>query len=222
MNTQEGQVPSQAAPPPPEGPARVEPKGARGWQATLVFLVGLLVVTVGVEAWFLHDLRQEVIGLRERTPAVTLAPTADRDSWANADAQTDPFEQMRRMQEAMNRAFNHSLAWYGNHPLMDLTSTEPKMDIRDEPDRFVVEADVPGASEGNVQVNLHGQELTIQGNRESQAEQKDRSGDVVREERETGVFSRSVILPEPVAQSGMKSEIHDGVLTITIPKLSKG
>lgn len=222
MNTEEAQVPSEVAAPPAAEPARAEKKRLRAWQATLVVLVGLLVVAVGVQAWFIHDLRREVIGLRERTPAVSVAPAVGHDQWASSDQQLNPFEQMKRMQETMNRAFNHSLAWYGNHPLMDLTSNEPKMDIRDEPDRFVVEADVPGATEGSVEVDLKGQELTIQGNRESQAEQKDQSGQVVREEREAGVFSRSVILPEPVAQSGMKSELHDGVLTITIPKLSKG
>jgi HSP20 family molecular chaperone IbpA len=222
MNTEEAQVPSEEAAPPAVEPARAKKRQLHGWQVTLVILVSLLVVTVGVQAWFLHDLRREVIGLRERTPAVSVAPTWDQDQLTTSGRQINPLEQMKRMQDAMNRAFNHSLAWYGNHPLMDLTSSEPKMDIRDEPGRFVVEADVPGATQGSVKVQLNGQELTIQGNRESQTEQKDQSGQVVREERETGVFSRSVMLPEPVAQSGMKSQLQDGVLTITIPKVSKG
>jgi HSP20 family protein len=67
---------------------------------------------------------------------------------------------------------------------------------------------------------LDGQQLTIQGTRESQSEQKDQNGRIVQEEREAGVFSRSVMLPGPVASSGMKTDVHDGVLTITIPKLS--
>lgn len=224
MNTEEEQVPSEQTAPPVEAAAQTRKKQLGAWQATLAALVGLLVVTVGVEAWFLHDLRQNIIALREGSPAVSMAPTWDENE-RNDSVPVEtirPFEEMRRMQEAMNRTFNHSLAWFGNHPLTDLVAETPKMDIREEPDQFIVEADVPGATEGSVKVDLNGQELTIQGNRESQAEQKDADGRIVREEREAGVFSRSVMLPGPVASSGMKSQLQDGVLTITIPKLSKG
>ena len=224
MNTEQEQLPSEETAPPVKAQSPTKKRRLGGWQATLVALVGLLAVTVGVEAWFLHDLRQNVIALREGLPTVSTAPTWGENEGNDSTAVETirPFEEMRRMQEAMNRTFNHSLAWFGNHPLTDLVAEAPKVDIREEPNEFIVKADVPGATEGSVKVDLNGQELTIQGNRESQAEQKDADGRVVREEREAGVFSRSVMLPGPVASSGMKSQLQDGVLTITIPKLSKG
>lgn len=199
-------------------------RGMRGWQVGLLAILGLLVVTVGVEAWFVHDLRQKVIGLTQESPTASVGSAWDPREEEAPESLTgqDPFEQMQRIHEAMNRALNHSVGWFGTHPLMDLANDQPRMDIREEPDRFVVTADVPGATAGSVKVDLDGQRLTIEGDTETKSEKQSEDGRVLREEREAGVFSRSVTLPGSVASSGMKTEVHDGVLTITIPKLSKG
>jgi len=98
----------------------------------------------------------------------------------------------------------------------------PRIDVREEPDRFVVTADVPGATVGSVKVDLTGQQLTIVGRRESQSEETDSNGRAIREEREAGAYSRALTLPEPVAAAGMKTDLEDGVLTITVPKASHG
>ena len=43
-------------------------------------------------------------------------------------------------------------------------------------------------------------------------------GNIVFSERRSGNFRRSITLPEPVIEGGMKTKIENGVLTIVIPK----
>jgi HSP20 family protein len=222
MTTKQEQIESGDATSSPasEAPA---PRRRRGLQALLVTILGLLIVTVGVQAWFLRDLKQEVAVVKQRSSEVSSSPAwiqQDEDSGGQA---SNPFEELQRMHDALSRSFGRSMDLFGKRPFMSMglmLNESPSVDIREEPDRFVVKADVPGATAGSVKVDLDGQQLTIQGTRESQSEQKDQNGRIVQEEREAGVFSRSVMLPGPVASSGMKTDVHDGVLTITIPKLS--
>ena len=213
------QVASSAAPTSPAQPPTTLKR------VTLWAVLCLLVAAVGAQAWFLRALRQEIVALKTETLNTSVGSQdldADGTSpWPSREPMS-AFEQMERMRQAMNRTFDRRLDWFGTHSFADLADAAPKLDVREEPDRFIVEADVPGATGASVKVDLEGQLLTIEGNRESQTEQRDPHGRVVREEREVGSFSRSVTLPGHVASSGMTSRVKDGVLTITIPKLSKG
>ena len=94
----------------------------------------------------------------------------------------------------------------------------PSIDLQEESNRFVVHVDLPGVSEGDIEVKLDGQKLTISGKREDQISQKDDQGNIIRNERRTGSFSRTITLPVPVKSNGIKSNYTDGVLEISIPK----
>ncbi|MGB8224096.1 MAG: Hsp20/alpha crystallin family protein [Polyangiales bacterium] len=218
---------AQAAPPEVDtssSPASPANPIHRAWRAALLVIVGLLVVTVGVEAWFLRDLRQETATLKEQlSDAVPTTDWSQGNSLGAARPQAlNPFAEMQRMRDEMNRAFGGSMNSMNLHPSVGSATSGPSVDLREEPDRFIVQADVPGASAGSVKVYLDRQQLTIEATRESQTEQKTQSGRVLREEREAGVLSRTLTLPEPVSPSGMKTDVQDGVLTITIPKLAHG
>jgi len=213
------QVASSAAPTSPTHPP------ATFKRVTLWAVLCLLVAAVGAQAWFLRALRQEIVALKTETLNTSVGSQdlgAEGASPWPSRGPMSAFEQMERMRQAMNRTFDRRLDWFGTHSLADLADAAPKLDVREEPDRFIVEADVRGATGARVEVDLEGQLLTIEGNRESQTEQRDPNGRVVREEREVGSFSRSVTLPGHVASSGMTTRVKDGVLTTTIPKLSKG
>jgi len=197
----------------------------RAWRALLAGMVGVLVLVVGFQAWFLRDLRQQVSALKSQPPAVATAPDVSLDQPMDpmAGQAWNPFEEMQRMHGLMNQAFDRSFARFRQHPMMGAIIAEemiPKIDVREEPDRFVVTADVPGATAGSVKVDLTGQQLTIEGSRESRSEETDANGQTIRQERETGVYSRALVLPKPVAATGMKTDLEDGILTITVPKAS--
>ena len=97
------------------------------------------------------------------------------------------------------------------------TTKIPAIDLKEEPDRYVVTVDVPGADESSLDVALDGRQLTLSINTENVTEQSENNG-YQRRERFRGEFQRSITLPGDVDQASMKTELKNGVLTITLSK----
>ena len=92
----------------------------------------------------------------------------------------------------------------------------PATDIVESDTHYILRADLPGVAEGDLQVQLDGDVLTIAGERRSQSEQ--RHGGYVRYERSSGSFRRSVRLPEGVDADAIEASFDRGVLEVTVPK----
>jgi HSP20 family protein len=97
-------------------------------------------------------------------------------------------------------------------------SMSPAMDLQDKGDNYVVLVDLPGTDADNISVTLDGDRLSISAKQTYDKEDKDSRGNVIFRERRSGSFVRSLSLPGPVKQSGMKTDYDKGVLRITIPK----
>ncbi len=93
----------------------------------------------------------------------------------------------------------------------------PSFEVRETPEQYLFQADVPGMKQDDVQVSLTGNRLQIAGKREAEKETKDET--VYLYERSYGSFSRSFTLPDGIDAAHTKSELKDGVLTIAVPKL---
>jgi HSP20 family protein len=90
------------------------------------------------------------------------------------------------------------------------------MDLVETEDHFVLKADLPGVVESDVKVELEDNVLTIAGERRHEEEAK--SGGYYRLERATGVFSRSLTLPEGIDPEAVQASFDKGVLEVRIPK----
>jgi len=139
------------------------------------------------------------------------------------DAQTwNPYEEIQRMQRDMDRMFNNAFNRFNNSPDFQQLFREgvntPEMDLKEYDNKYTVIVNLPGSSEKNVSVNLSGQILTVKGEQEFEKLNKDSRGNIIFQERRSGSFQRSITLPEPVKQAGMKTRVDNGVLTVTIPK----
>jgi HSP20 family protein len=92
----------------------------------------------------------------------------------------------------------------------------PAVDICERNDAYLVTAEIPGVSAGDVEVSFDDGLLTIQGERhrakEASAEQVHRS------ERAQGRFRRSITLPSNVVADKIEASAQDGVLQILVPK----
>ena len=141
----------------------------------------------------------------------------DLDNW-------DPFKEMHSMQDRMNQmfrgAFNHFQqsddfgALFRDHPFA------PDIDMEDKGDHYLVTVDLPGAEDSQLDVKLEGQTLTISGSVQSESKETDK-GKVLRRERRSGKFQRTVTLPGPVKADKMTTTNKKGVVTITIPKATE-
>jgi len=133
----------------------------------------------------------------------------------------NPLHEMQSMQDRMNSMFGDAFGRFSNSPdfgnIFESQSFTPNIDIRDEEDRFIVKIDLPGADASNVDITCEEHQLKISGSIDQlQAEHQD--GSLLRRERRSGRFSRSIPLSAPVEADKMKTEFDKGVLTVTIPK----
>lgn len=90
----------------------------------------------------------------------------------------------------------------------------PRVDIREEDQRFVILADIPGVDPAQIEVSMDKGILTLKGER-TVAEQ---DGKFTRVERARGVFHRRFALPDSADAEGITANGKLGVLEISIPK----
>ena len=92
-----------------------------------------------------------------------------------------------------------------------------KVDVKDEGDKFVLEADVPGMKKDDLKVEVNDGVLTISANYDERSEQKDEESKYVYRERRCGSMSRAFNV-EGIREDGITARFQDGVLTLELPK----
>jgi HSP20 family protein len=92
----------------------------------------------------------------------------------------------------------------------------PPMDLVEADDHFVLKADLPGLSEGDVNIEVQDGSLTISGERQAEHHEQERG--FYRIERAFGSFNRSLTLPDGVDADRIEASFSHGVLEVRIPK----
>ena len=92
----------------------------------------------------------------------------------------------------------------------------PAIDLKEEENRYLIRADVPGVDFEDLHVTMDQGVLTLQGRRDTRtAERKD---GLRRAERVSGRFTRRFKLPETADSTDISADYRQGVLEISIPK----
>jgi HSP20 family protein len=130
----------------------------------------------------------------------------------------EPVAELNTIQNEMNRLFNTFFDQPGQTGRGNGTMRRwlPPMDLIETPDHYVLRADLPGLSDGDVNVQLEANVLTISGERK--AEHQGQHEGYYRLERAFGAFSRSLTLPDGVDPDGIQAHFDRGVLEIRVPK----
>ncbi len=92
----------------------------------------------------------------------------------------------------------------------------PAVDIVEEPERFVLRADLPGVDPANIDISMDAGVLTVTGNREAADTAENAS--YQRIERVNGRFLRRFSLPDTADADGVAAKSSNGILEVTIPK----
>ncbi|KAF1688031.1 heat-shock protein Hsp20 [Pseudoxanthomonas broegbernensis] len=92
----------------------------------------------------------------------------------------------------------------------------PRVDIREEADRFVILADIPGVDPKEIEVQMDKGILSLKGERAGEQEREDAG--YSRRERAWGSFYRRFALPDSADPDGVTASGLHGVLRIDIPK----
>lgn len=144
--------------------------------------------------------------MSQLVPERRFAPRQERSPFADLDQLG---ERMRRMLEQtfgdITPALRESIGWV------------PAVDLEEQDDAYVVEAEVPGIKREDVNIELVGNELAIAG----EVKEKERDGILRRRTRRVGRFEYRVALPNQVDPEKIDAKLQDGVLTVRVPKAER-
>ncbi|MCW3030344.1 MAG: hypothetical protein QOF54_2154 [Solirubrobacteraceae bacterium] len=90
----------------------------------------------------------------------------------------------------------------------------PLADIEETEDAWIVEAELPSVQRDDINVELRDSDLIITG----EIKEKERKGVLRRRARRTGQFEYRVTLPGKADAENIQANLHDGVLTVRVPK----
>ena len=130
----------------------------------------------------------------------------------------NPFSEFEDMMNRYNRMLGLTRP-SGEREGKDLFSRSdwaPAVDIKETPEAFMVEAELPGMSKDDVKVTVHDGVLTIAGERKQEEETQDKKHHRI--ERVYGSFLRRFTLPDNVNENSVKAAFKDGVLSLTLQK----
>jgi HSP20 family protein len=88
--------------------------------------------------------------------------------------------------------------------------------IRDESDKYVLEAEMPGIPKDDIKIDINGDTLTVAAEHSESKEEKD-GKKYIRRERTFGSFSRSYDISN-IDSEKIAADYKDGVLILTMPK----
>ena len=127
----------------------------------------------------------------------------------------DPLRDLRAWQQ---RLYRQSLELDRLATEQHASAWAPAIDVYETVDRYVLTAELPGLTREQVDVALEENRLTIRGARPA-AVGDDRTGRYHQIERGHGAFERAFEFADAIDQSAISADLHDGVLTVTLPKV---
>ena len=129
----------------------------------------------------------------------------------------DPYRMLDRFNE-INRLFESAFPNRGREGEGPVAACDwtPAVDIKEEDNRYLIHADVPGIKPEDIDVSLEDGVLTIKGERKH--ESKEEKEGYKRIERVRGTFFRRFTLPDTANQDAVTAKCNDGVLEVVIEK----
>lgn len=123
----------------------------------------------------------------------------------------EPFRDLARMQDEMNRLFDDRLARTG-----ESVGWTPACDIFEDEEGVTLKFELAGVEPKDVDVRFENGVLTLRGERK--LEREDKRENYHRIERSYGTFTRSFSLPGSVDAEKIRADAKNGVLQVFLPK----
>ena len=135
-------------------------------------------------------------------------------------AELDPFNEMRLMQERMDRIFDSTFSRFCMSPgFMSKNNSRifiPRMDLSEDKNNYIIRMDLPGMEKSDIKITFKGKNLFVSGRKEKVKESK--GNKAISYERSYGSFTRICSLPGPIDKNKTKAKYSKGVLTVTVAK----
>lgn len=131
-----------------------------------------------------------------------------------------PLRDLGSLQTQLDRLFDE-LSQSNNVPSVKsevpAIAWQPLIEMKNAPDAIVLRVEVPGVEGKDLDVQASRNAVAIAGSYRPQQEQHKGA---FRSEFRYGHFRRIVELPEPILNEQIRADLKDGILTLTLPKVS--
>ena len=129
----------------------------------------------------------------------------------------NPLSLIDYMQNEFDKLHNRSvLAKTDDNGNVVTSDWAPAVDIKEEDNRYLITADIPGVKPDDIDVHMEDGILAIKGERESKTEEEREN--YKRIERNYGVFYRRFTMPDNADADKISAKSEHGVLEVSIPK----
>ena len=102
----------------------------------------------------------------------------------------------------------------------DPLPSQIRVDVKENPNEFIVEAEIPGAGKDNIHIDIEGNAVTIRA-QISQVDSQSKDEKLLRTERYYGETSRSFKLSVEIDEQASKARYDNGILTLILAKKQK-
>jgi len=126
-----------------------------------------------------------------------------------------PWREMASMREALDRMFDESVTSMARGS----DWTYPALNVRQTDKEIIVEADVPGMKQEDIDIEIGENALSIKGERKATHEESDKKHSYFHREVNYGAFHRAITLPVEINPQKAKADLEHGTLIITLLKV---
>ncbi len=116
----------------------------------------------------------------------------------------------------LEKFFEEWPEWPGLELMSTPSRRTPRMNVYEEKGDVVVEAELPGISAEEIDVNIKDNMLTVKAEKREVKEEKEKG--YYRREMSRGFYSRAVVLPVEVEGEKAEAKCKNGVLVVRVPK----
>ena len=92
----------------------------------------------------------------------------------------------------------------------------PSINLREDEEKFIVETELPGIDMKDIDIEIHGNKLTIKGEKRIEKENKEGKNHII--ESQYGSFYRTFTIPDHVDTDKISAESKNGIVYIYLPK----
>jgi HSP20 family protein len=125
------------------------------------------------------------------------------------------------IQNALSDFDRYFESFFGDSPLAPagrVFGRLPPVDVRETEKAFILDMELPGYDEKDIEVHVDSGSLSIESRQEEAKDENKNGGTYILRERRLSSFSRSFKLPENANPESVSAAFKNGVLTLEIQK----
>ena len=96
-----------------------------------------------------------------------------------------------------------------------------RTNVEEKDGKYVLSTELPGFNKEDIRMSLKDGILSIEAAHNENNDEKDKKGNVIRQERYEGSMSRSFYVGKKVKESDIRASFKNGVLSVEIPEVKE-